>query len=324
MNPIYIVLIVIGVLLVAFSSILLVCFFMVFYNSEKNKRAGLGVHARLPGDEYDPYRERMRGWRREMLELPHEEVSITSFDGLKLKGRFYEYEKGAPIELMLHGYKGTSERDLCAGILRAREQGRSVLAPDHRASGRSEGHVITFGAKEVIDALDWLKYINAHYGKDTPVMITGISMGATTAMLCADKDLPENVVGILADCGYTSAEDIIKKVIGDMKLPAKVLYPFVKLASRIIARFDIDKADARVTLKNAKVPVFFIHGDADDFVPHCMSRENYEVCSSEKELVITPGAVHGLCYVVDPEAYLEQIGKFFLPKIEEKKKSLSK
>ncbi len=320
MNPIYIILICFGVLISVLAITLLVCFFMVFYNSSRSKRRGLGVNADIPGKEYDPYRARMRQWRREVLEMPYEEVSIISHDGLTLRGRFYEYEKGAPIELMLHGYRGTSERDISGGVFRAGAHSRSVLAPDHRGAGRSDGHVITFGVKEMLDALDWLKYINERFGEDTPVLITGVSMGASTAMLCADKPLSPNVVGIIADCGYTSAEEIIKKVIRDMRLPVRLLYPFVKLSARLFGGFDIDKADAREALKNAKVPVFFIHGDADDFVPSYMSEENYRVCTSDKELVITKGAAHGLCYVVDPEGYLDAVGKFFLPKIEEKKR----
>ena len=96
-----------------------------------------------PGEIYLPYRDLMLGWVREVRKFPYESVSIRSFDGLTLTGKYYEYAPGAPMELMFHGYRGSAERDLCGGVQRCFALGRNVLLVDQRTSGQSDGHVIT-------------------------------------------------------------------------------------------------------------------------------------------------------------------------------------
>ena len=96
-----------------------------------------------------------------------------------------------------------------------------------------------------------------------------------------------------------------------MKLPVKISYFFVRLSAIVFGGFDPEEASAKEALKNCKVPVMFVHGEADDFVPCQMSRDNYEACTAPKRLVTTPGAGHGLCYLVDPEGYLQALREFF-------------
>ena len=155
----------------------------------------------------------MVAWMKEARKLVTEEFSIVSFDGLRLYGKFYEYEPDAPIELMFHGYRGSAERDLCGGVQRCFALGRSCLIVDQRTSEKSEGHVISFGINERRDCRAWVDFAVEHFGPDVKIVLTGISMGAATVMMAAGEPLPANVIGVLADCGYTSAKDIIKKVI---------------------------------------------------------------------------------------------------------------
>lgn len=288
-----------------------VCFRMAFYVP---KRKGSPTDALIfpEGSIYNQYREKIANWIIETRALPHEEMTVTSFDGLKLYGKYYEFAPGAPIELMFHGYRGTAERDLSGGVQRCFKLGRSALIVEQRCSGRSEGTVITFGINEHRDCLVWLAHMRKRFGEDVKVILTGISMGAATVMIAAGaKDLPENVIGVLADCGYDSAQNIIKKVIREMKLPANLAYPFVKLGAYLYGHFNIDETSPEASLKNAKVPVLFIHGENDDFVPCDMSRRCYEVCTSRKQLVTVPGAGHGLSYPTDPQGYLNALKEFF-------------
>jgi pimeloyl-ACP methyl ester carboxylesterase len=240
-------------------------------------------------------------------------VEIKTFDGLTLRGRYYEHSPDAPIEIMMHGYHGNLERDLSGGIFRALDIGHSVLVFDHRASGLSDGNVITFGINESRDCHSWIDFVISEIDPDAKIILTGISMGAATVMTCSSHDLPANVVGILADCGYTSAEDVIKKVMRDMKLPPKLLYPFVRLGAHVFGGFNIDESSPIESLASSKLPVFFVHGDTDDFVPYEMSVRNYEACASKKVLVTIEGAGHGLCYPVNPEKYIAALHEFFDP-----------
>jgi fermentation-respiration switch protein FrsA (DUF1100 family) len=148
------------------------------------------------------------------------------------------------------------------------------------------------------------------FGKDVKIMLTGISMGAATVMMASGRKLPEQVIGVLADCGYTSAEKIIRKCICQLRLNDKLLYPFVRAGARLFGGFDPNKADATAALKTCKIPVIFFHGDDDDFVPCSMSEENHTACPAPKRLVVTPGAGHGLCYLVDGEGYLAALREF--------------
>lgn len=264
-----------------------------------------------PGKIYEPFYDQMRKWVITARNTPHDDVSITSYDGLKLYGRFYSFSPDAPIELMFHGYRGNAERDLAGGIHRAFRLGHSVLIVDQRCSGRSEGNVITFGVKEHRDCLAWIDFMLSHYGKDIRIILTGISMGASTVLMASDKQLPANVIGILADCGFHSAREVICCVAKSMHLPAGLLYPFVKLGAKLFGGFDLEELTPVDSVRNCKIPVLFFHGEADDYVPSYMSRINYEACGSKKKLVLIPGAGHGLSFPVEPERYCTEMMDFF-------------
>ena len=305
--------IIVGVVIVLALMIVLIsylCFRMAFYSPDRPAVPSDAIDT-PEGAAYEEFREDMEKWARDLRAMPHEEMSITSFDGLTLRGKFYEYAPNAPIELMFHGYRGTAERDLSGGVARCFQLGRSALLVDQRGCSDSEGNVISFGINEHRDCLAWLDFAIQRFGKDVKIILTGISMGASTVLMVSDQALPPNVLGILADCGFSSAKDIIKKVIRQMGLPADIGYPFVKLGAKLFGHFDLEAHSAVEAVKNATVPVIFFHGDGDDYVPCEMSRINYEACTSKKKLVIIPRAGHGLSYPVAPDTYLNALREFF-------------
>lgn len=305
--------VVFGILAAIVALVLLIsyiCFRMGFYVPPRNV-SDSGEIPLPEGEIYEVFWDKMKAWAQETRATPHEDVSIVSFDGLTLHGKYYEYEPGAPIELMFHGYRGNAERDLSGGMQRCFQLGRSALIVDQRCSGRSDGNVITFGIHEHRDCLAWVDFMRKHFGPDVKIILTGISMGAATVLIAGGTELPPNVIGILADCGYHSAKDIILTVIRQMGLPPKLCYPFVRLGARLYGHFDLEETSPVEAVKRCKVPVLFFHGEDDDYVPCEMSRINYEACTSRKKLVTVPGAGHGLSYPVDPQQYLEEAGEFF-------------
>lgn len=289
----------------------LICYLMVFH-SPKRRVLGPDEYEIPEGDIYEVYREDMVAWTKSIRAMKHEDVEITSFDGLTLRGKYYEHNPDSPLEILFHGYKGNAERDLCGAVERAFAVNRNALIVDHRASGRSDGHVISFGVNERRDCLGWIDFAIKKFGPDVKIVITGISMGAATVMMAAGEDLPENVISILADCGYTSPKEIICKVVKDMKLPVKLLYPFIRLGAWLYGRFDLEEASPIEAMKKCTVPIVFVHGDADDFVPYDMSARLYDVCTSEKKRLITvKGAGHGLAYPKDREGYVNQLNAIY-------------
>jgi len=288
------------------------CFHTGFYAPRKKPADPEAID--LPeGEIYAVFWDAMEKWTRETRNTHHEDFFITSFDGLTLHGKFYEYAPGAPMEIMFHGYRGNAERDLSGGMQRCFALGRSALIVDQRCSGQSGGKVITFGIYEHRDCLAWVDFAVKHFGPDVKIILTGMSMGASTVMIAGGCDLPENVVGILADCGFHSSKAIIQKTIQEMGLPPKLAYPFARLGARIYGHFDLEETSPEEALKRCKVPVIFFHGEDDDYVPCEMSRISYEACASRKKLVTVPGAGHGLSYPVAPEQYIEALREFFGP-----------
>lgn len=294
-----------------------ICFRMAFY--APRKKVIDAEEFKLPdGEIYKKYEKEMIDFIKEVRKMPSEEVEITSFDGLKLYGKYYEYAPNAPIELMFHGYRGNAESDLSGGVIRAFKLGHSVMLVDHRTAGKSQGKVISFGVNESKDCLKWIEFLNNKFNGNAKIILTGISMGAATVMMTAGKPLPKTVIGVIADCGYTSPKEIIKTVIKQMKLPENLAYPFVKLGAFIYGRFNLEEYSPIEAMKTCQVPVIFFHGDSDDYVPCEMSVKNHEACTASKKLVIIKGAGHGLAYIVDPDLYLTALKEFFTPLLSDK------
>lgn len=286
-----------------------ICFRMAFFVPKKKTKSTEEFD--LPhGKIYEPYYEQMIAWTKESRTFPQERFTITSFDGLKLSGKYFEYAPGAPIELMFHGYRGNAERDLSGAVQRCFSLERSVLIVDQRTSGSSEGNVISFGINESRDCLSWVHFLIEHFGKDVKIILTGISMGASTVMMATAMDLPPNVISALADCGYTSAKDIIKKVIREMHLPPNLLYPFIKLGAKLFGHFDLEETSPIEAMKNCHIPIIFIHGETDDFVPCDMSRANYNACTAPKKLFTVAEAGHGMSYLLDNVGYFNALKEF--------------
>ncbi len=321
MDTIWIILICIGALAVLVIGTAAVCYYLTFYSKPRKPRAE-DDYDLPPDDVYVPHHPQMIEWIKEARALPHKKVEIKTFDGLTLRGRYYEYSPDAPIEIMMHGYHGSLERDLSGGIFRALNLGHSVLTFDHRGSGLSDGTTLTFGINESKDCRRWIDYVINEINSDAKIILSGVSMGAATAMVVSGfDDLPENMVGIIADCGYTSPREIIKMVIRGMKLPANLLYPFVKLGGLIFGRFNIDEFSPIEQVKKSKLPTIFVHGDVDALVPFEMSERNCEACAAEpKKLLTAEGAAHGLAYICLGDKYIDELRSFFAPVLEKKEK----
>ena len=296
------------ILLVVLLALLIsyICFRLVFYVPRKNE---------VPSDElplpigkiYEPYHPLMKKWILEARSFKSEDYYIESFDGLKLHAKYFEYAPDAVLEIMFHGYRGSAERDLSGGIQRCFALGRNVLLADQRTSCGSEGNVISFGINEHRDCLSWIDFAVKQFGPDVKIVLTGISMGASTVLMAAGKELPANVVGVLADCGFSSPKEIIKKCAGDLRFPANLLYPFIKLGAKLFGNFDLEEYTPLEAMETCKLPVIFFHGEDDVFVPCDMSREMYAACKSPKRLVTIPKAGHGLVYVVDNDLYFNSV-----------------
>lgn len=278
-----------------------------FY-SPKGKHAT--ADAPLQGEQYEQLSEHIYRMSHIMAKIPFEHVVIESFDGLKLSGRYYHVQDGAPIEILFHGYRSHAFRDCSGGHALSRKMGFNALVVDQRSHGESEGKTITFGIKERYDCLAWANYVSNRFGKDTPIILSGLSMGAATVLMAADLNLPKNVACIIADSPYSTPGAIIEKVCEDLHYPVALCRPFIHLAAFVYGRFRLNGCTAKEAVQQALVPILLIHGEEDRLVPCSMSKEIAQVCSCPVAVHTFSGAGHGLSYMVDPVRYEKVVYEF--------------
>ena len=304
-----------GMALGAGAAVLGACRWLFNYAIERKRWNLHGVMYRLleGSGEPDPYYQEVDRAEEELKKIPYEPVSLISIDGKKLKGRFYPGQEGVQdVFLAVHGCRNHGTREYSFLSSYYRKAGVPFLLIDLRACGDSEGDYMTYGWKESEDLLLWISWLIGKCGESCRIFLHGISMGAGTVLMTGDKELPEQVAGVVADCGYTSACDEfayqIKKCF-HMPMAAPILF-LTNLISKKKAGFDIRKAAPIEAVKTCKVPHLFIHGDKDDYVPYYMMDELYEACNARKWKVTVPGAVHARSYYVNPELYEESLEKF--------------
>ncbi|MBQ8269204.1 MAG: alpha/beta fold hydrolase [Clostridia bacterium] len=242
--------------------------------------------------------------------VPYERVFIRSGDGLRLSARFYEGEEGAPVVIFFHGYRSNAIHDGCGLHAVARSLGYRILLCDQRAHGESEGRCLTFGVKERLDAKCWAEYAAERF-PDAPIFLSGISMGAATVLMAASLPMPRTVVGVLADCPYSSPREIIMKVVGEMGLPPRLMYPLIRLGALLYGGFDPNETDAVRSVRMKTPPLLIVHGTADGFVPSEMSSKIDAAAVGEHTLVLVDGADHGKSFTVAPELYVKTLNDFF-------------
>lgn len=284
-----------------------ISYYIAFRAPKRIKDSDVGVPL---GEQYEKQRPGISKSIEEILSRSYEPVTISGFEGKTLFARYYHVSNDAPLQIFFHGYKSSAILDCCGGSKLAIKLGQNALVVDQRSHGQSEGNTITFGIKERRDCLCWIQYALSRFGDDVKIILAGLSMGAATVLMATDLKLPSNVVGVIADCPYSSPKEIIQKVSRDMHLPAKLMYPFVKLGARIFGGFNLEESSAVSAVTKTQIPILLIHGEDDRFVPCNMSREIHKSCTSSIVFETIPGAGHGLSYMISPDKYEEITIKF--------------
>ena len=162
----------------------------------------------LASDVRVAYREMVKNGLAYIDAHEQETLTITSFDGLKLYGLYLPTPNARATILCFHGYRTVGLQDFAPMPAFYHSLGLNVLIVDQRACGKSEGKYTTFGILERYDVLAWAQYLERRLD-DMPLLLDGLSMGASSVMLAADLPLPKSVHGIVADCGFTSPWEII-------------------------------------------------------------------------------------------------------------------
>lgn len=291
----------IGILLLVLASIaFLVVVFGVglfFYAIVRNKHQGR-VSQEVWGKNWPLIRDGI-DW---MERTPYEEMHITSFDGLRLYGRYYPCEGSDRTILCCHGYRSCRENDFAVVVETFHNAGFNLLLIDQRAHGQSEGRFICYGTKERYDVREWINALLKHNSQQR-ILLHGVSMGAATVLMTAGFELPPNVKGIVADCGFTSPWEEYAYILRyRFKLPKFPVLYVADWISRAFAKYGFRDYSTAQALKTNKLPLLLVHGGEDDFVPTFMGHDNFAYATVEdKKLVIVETAKHAQSYLVERE-----------------------
>ncbi|MBQ8906011.1 MAG: alpha/beta hydrolase [Ruminococcus sp.] len=264
-------------------------------------------------EKWQGYRKMIGAAKEWLMAQPLEPVSVQSRDGLCLKGHYLaSAQPGKRVLLALHGYTSNGIGNFCTMTKFYQDLGFDCLIVDHRAHGESEGDYVGFGILDRFDCLEWIRYTIDRFGEDVQILLHGVSMGAATAlMVLGFEDLPVQVKGAVADCGFTSPYDVFAHVVKrDYHMSP---FPMMTISDSICkkkAGYRCKDYSTLTAMETNTRPVLFIHGDEDSFVPTWMTEQNYEACKAPKEKLIVKHAGHAASYYENHEAYEAAVSAF--------------
>lgn len=151
-------------------------------------------------------------------------------------------------------------------------------------SRKSQGDYIGFGWPDRKDYVQWIEKVLTENGQQEQITLYGVSMGAATVMMTSGEKLPDNVKAIVEDCGYSTVNQELQYQLKELfNLPS---FPLVNVTSGITklrAGYFFGEASAVKQLQKNHLPMLFIHGENDTFVPFSMLDEVYNATQGPKE-----------------------------------------
>jgi len=258
-----------------------------------------------------PFLDRMDEGRQWFLSREPEKVEMVSHDGLRLRGLYLHNPEAKGTIILMHGYRMDGYTDFTCVYKKYYESGFSLLNVFQRAHAESEGEYIAFGVLERFDCRDWAEYVADRFGPEHKIVLDGLSMGAATVLMAAGLELPSNVKGIIADCGFTSPWDQLAHLCKTKyHLPVHPILDSAELFARLLGGFSLKGCSTLEAMERNSLPVLFLHGEEDEFVPTAFSVRAFEHCAGPKRLVTIPGAAHGVSYLVDTETCDRELDAF--------------
>ena len=257
-----------------------------------------------PFGKYYTHVSQGRQW---LMDHNAQDISMTNREGMLLHATWIPVENPRGTVIFAHGFRSCGLTDFSLAFDLYHQRNMNILLLTHRTHSPSQGKYITFGVKESRDMYDWILLHNARFGA-IPILCSGLSMGSATVSYLAGMDLPKNVRGFVADCGFTSPKEIIAHVFAkETRIPA---WPFLwatDLFARFFAGFSLNEMNSTRTLAKNTRSILMVHGLEDDYVPADMTRRAFDACGGDKMLLLVEGAGHGTSFLVAKEAYLEKI-----------------
>lgn len=286
----------------------------LYRRTMKRSKTDVERTMKMAGTDWNQYMPLIQERKERLMARPHEDVYKKSGDGLMLHAIYVPQKQDGQeerIAICFHGYTGQAASDFCGISDYYIRNGYSLLLVDQRAHGKSEGEYIGFGCLDRIDACSWIDWVIEHCGREVKIVLHGISMGGATVLMTGGLELPEQVKGIISDCGFTSPKKVFTHVLHSMyHMPAFPIMQITDIVNRKKAGYGLDECNAAREVRKARGPLLLIHGDADTFVPCSMCDEIEQNCQCRVTKLIVKGAAHAESYYKDMEAYENAMTEF--------------
>ena len=259
----------------------------------------------------DDFAKDHRKAEEEFGKMPFEKLTLTASNGEKIYARLLLPEKSnGRMIIACHGAHSSGICEFCFSAPYFHRMGYTILMPEHRGCGESEGKFLGYGTHESKDTFLWIDCARKRF-PELDIFLLGVSMGGATVLMMSDKITDPMVKGIIADCSYTSAwDEFAYQLKNPFGLPAFPLLYIFDLYCRIICKYSLRDASPIKAVRGAKVPILFIHGAKDALVPVKMQKELFDACPTQKEMLTVENAVHAQSYYTDPRAYEAAAEKF--------------
>lgn len=241
-------------------------------------------------------------------QIVFEDMYIESYDGSVLKAKFLRNNTNKLL-IAVHGYHSNNLFEYAYFLKFYHEMGYSILLPDNRAHGESEGKWIGFGWLDRLDIMKWIDTM-IDMNHDYSIVLHGISMGSSTVLNVSGEDIADNVKCIISDCGFTNVYDQMIHVGKKSQRAMLLLLPIANLMSKKILGYNFKEASPLLQVQKSKIPTLFIHGEKDTYVPLYMVYDLYEACGAKKELLVVEGAKHANSYFVNKDLYEKRVKSF--------------
>lgn len=251
-------------------------------------------------------------WRDWTRDQTFERMEITSFDDLTLQGYFLEAKESTnKVVITAHGYLGGAFDMGLYGQHYYEDLGYHFFTADARGHGESEGDYIGFGWHDRLDYVQWIDAIIDKIGPNAEIVLHGLSMGGATVLMTSGEELPPQVKAIVADSPYSTVYDLFSYQLKRMfHLPAFPVLPTTSLVTKMKAGYSLTEASALAQVQKANVPILYMHGEDDTFVPVHLAEELFQATNSDAEILTIPDAGHGEAFVVAKEEYLAKLHVF--------------
>ena len=304
----YIALIIIGALLLFVVIPHIVVSYFVFLANYRRWSDKKVRHAFDTNEDYEKTRPQMLIACDEMNKKETEIVEITSFDGLTLRGRYFDNNSNKTV-IFFHGLRTEPTLLFSVVALRLYNEGYNILYVYSRGHGISDGKYTSYGYHEKKDALAWVEYVNKVKGCNN-IYLYGASMGATTIALASPNLDPNIVKGLVIDAAYTTVDELIGHLSKLYHIPTGFFMGLVRWFGKIILKVNFREDDTRISLASNKIPALFTQGSKDNVVIIDFFNDNYDKCASTKQKILVEGAGHAIALTYGGEPVIKQLITF--------------